>query len=371
MSSATASPVTSSAIPAPPFARCQGGSRGRVHFAGWTTEALSRVDVDAYVAAHNAEWRRLEWLINRGRKLTGAEADELVELYQRTATHLSVIRSSSPDPELVGAAVLAGGAGQSGGGRRPSSALAGRHPVRDVSFPAVAYRMRWWWIGCAVLGNLVALALAIWIVHSPEVQAGLGRPRDPRPGRARLRQLLHRALGVVLRVPGVGQQRVGVGRRADIRDPARHSHRVRAAAQPGQPRPARRPDVRLRQGRRLLRPDPPARPAGADRRVPGLRRGTETRLDDHRSGAAPPQPGARRGGPRRRQHRHRSDRSAAGVRPHRGLRHRPGAHTWLRISIGVPPRPRSSPTSSSSGDAPPGRARPATPTSSRCGPVAG
>jgi len=59
------------------------------------------VDVDAFVARHSGEWRRLEELLSR-RRLTGAEADELVLLYQRTATHLSVVRSSAPDPALVG-----------------------------------------------------------------------------------------------------------------------------------------------------------------------------------------------------------------------------------------------------------------------------
>ena len=32
---------------------------------------------------------------------TGAEADELVDLYQEVATHLSVIRSSAPDPAVI------------------------------------------------------------------------------------------------------------------------------------------------------------------------------------------------------------------------------------------------------------------------------
>ncbi|MGH3241549.1 MAG: stage II sporulation protein M [Spirillospora sp.] len=138
------------------------------------------MDVDAYVAAHNADWQRLEWLINRGRRLTGAEADELVELYQRTATHLSVVRSSSPDPQLVGrlSSLVA----------RARAAVAGAQaPLwRDVtrfatmSFPAAAYRMKWWWLGNAVLGNLLALALAIWVVHSPEVQASIATPDEIR-----------------------------------------------------------------------------------------------------------------------------------------------------------------------------------------------
>lgn len=53
------------------------------------------MDLDVYVTAHRAEWERLDQLLRRGGKLTGAEADELVALYQRTATHLSIVRSSA------------------------------------------------------------------------------------------------------------------------------------------------------------------------------------------------------------------------------------------------------------------------------------
>jgi len=132
------------------------------------------VDVDAYVAAHNAEWRRLEWLINSSRKLTGPEIDELVELYQRTATHLSVVRSSSPDPMLVGrlSGLVARGRAAVAGAQAPLWRDVSRFAT--TSFPAIAYRTRWWWLGCAVLGNLLALALAIWVARSPEAQAAVG-----------------------------------------------------------------------------------------------------------------------------------------------------------------------------------------------------
>ncbi len=138
------------------------------------------MDVDAYVAAHNADWLRLEHLINRGRRLTGAEADELVELYQRTATHLSVVRSSSPDPQLVGklSSLVARGRAAVAGAQAPLWRDVTRFAT--VTFPAVAYRMKWWWLGNAVLGNLLALALAIWVVHSPEVQASIGTPDEIR-----------------------------------------------------------------------------------------------------------------------------------------------------------------------------------------------
>lgn len=59
------------------------------------------MDLDVFVAAHEAEWRRLETLLRR-RRLTGPEADELVSLYQRATTHLSLISSAAPDPQLTG-----------------------------------------------------------------------------------------------------------------------------------------------------------------------------------------------------------------------------------------------------------------------------
>ena len=58
------------------------------------------MDLDAYVAAHQPAWQRLDHL-GRHRPRDGAEADELVDLYQEVATHLSVIRSTAPDPAVV------------------------------------------------------------------------------------------------------------------------------------------------------------------------------------------------------------------------------------------------------------------------------
>ena len=58
------------------------------------------MDLDAFVGAHQPAWQRLDSLCRR-RPRTGAEADELVDLYQEVATHLSVIRSTAPDPAVV------------------------------------------------------------------------------------------------------------------------------------------------------------------------------------------------------------------------------------------------------------------------------
>jgi uncharacterized membrane protein SpoIIM required for sporulation len=133
-----------------------------------------RVDVDAYAAAHDAEWRRLEKLVNSARKLSGPEIDELVELYQRTATHLSVVRSSSPDPHLVArlSSLVARGRATVAGAQAPMWRDVTRFAT--VAFPAAAYRLRWWWVGITVVGNVFAVILAVWVARNPDVQASIG-----------------------------------------------------------------------------------------------------------------------------------------------------------------------------------------------------
>lgn len=134
------------------------------------------MDVDAFVAAHSGEWQQLERLINRSRKLTGPEIDELVELYQRTATHLSVVRSSSPDAVLISrlSSLVARGRATVAGAQAPMWRDARRFAT--MSFPAMAYRLRWWWLGTTVGSLLVALVLAIWVARDPEVQATISTP---------------------------------------------------------------------------------------------------------------------------------------------------------------------------------------------------
>ncbi|HEY7485393.1 MAG TPA: stage II sporulation protein M [Streptosporangiaceae bacterium] len=138
------------------------------------------MDVDAFVAAHHGDWLRLERLINRGRKLTGAEIDELVELYQRTATHLSVVRSSSPDPVLVGrlSSLVARGRAAVTGAQAPMWRDATR--LVTVSFPATAYRMRFWWLCTAALSIVTGTIVAIWVARNPEVQASIATPYEIR-----------------------------------------------------------------------------------------------------------------------------------------------------------------------------------------------
>jgi uncharacterized membrane protein SpoIIM required for sporulation len=131
------------------------------------------VDVDAFVAAHQAEWDRLDWLVHRRRRLSGAEVDELVTSYQRVTTQLSELRSAGQDPALAArlSTRLARARAAISGAHTPAWHSVVRFAV--VGFPVMAYRLRWWWLGTAVISLLVALLAGWWIARSPAVQASL------------------------------------------------------------------------------------------------------------------------------------------------------------------------------------------------------
>ncbi|MGV9238510.1 stage II sporulation protein M [Streptomyces nigra] len=138
------------------------------------------MDLDVFVTAHRAEWDRLDTLLGRQRRLTGAEADELVVLYQRAATHLSLIQSSAPDPQLTGrlSQLVARARSAVTGTRRASWRDVTRFFAR--SFPAAVYRSRHWWVPTALLSTLVAALLGWWIGTHPEVQATIAAPSELR-----------------------------------------------------------------------------------------------------------------------------------------------------------------------------------------------
>ena len=131
------------------------------------------MDVDAYVSTHAGEWARLEQLVSRRRALSGDEVDELVSLYQRTATHLSVIRSSSPDPTLVArlSTLVARARSAVAGSPDPAWRDVGR--FFSVVYPAALYRSMRWWVSTGVAFCLVSLSLGAWVATHPSVQRQL------------------------------------------------------------------------------------------------------------------------------------------------------------------------------------------------------
>lgn len=134
------------------------------------------MDLEAYVERHQPEWDRLAELVARRRRLTGSDVDELVELYQRVATQLSVIRSSAPDPVLVSrlSTLVARARGVVTGAHAPA--------WRDltlffrVGFPAALYRTATWWVPVALLFVLGSTLLGTWIATHNDVQAAIAPP---------------------------------------------------------------------------------------------------------------------------------------------------------------------------------------------------
>src|ERR1700710_313914 len=134
------------------------------------------VDVDVYVARHRAEWQRLELLVRqaaRPRRLSGREVDELVDLYQRAAPHLSVVRTRAPDPRLVDSlsGLVTRARSVVAGARDPSWRAVSRFLLE--TFPAAVYLRRWWLLGTTVVCVAVALALGVWIADDAYVAGSL------------------------------------------------------------------------------------------------------------------------------------------------------------------------------------------------------
>ncbi|GED96126.1 stage II sporulation protein M [Gordonia crocea] len=130
------------------------------------------MDLDAYLDAHRAEWNRLDDLV-RTRNLTGAESDELLDLYQRAATHLSVIRSTSPDAQTVEylSTLVARARFRATGSRPLSWAVVATYLTRTL--PAGLYRLRWWWVPI-LIGSVVAMTVVVvWSLNHPNTMTWL------------------------------------------------------------------------------------------------------------------------------------------------------------------------------------------------------
>ncbi|ABS05292.1 putative membrane protein SpoIIM required for sporulation [Kineococcus radiotolerans] len=130
------------------------------------------MDVDAFRAVHEHEWSRLRRLVGQ-RHLTGQEADELVVLYQRTATHLSSLRSAQSEPVLLdelSTALVRARARLTG-----SRYTAWRQVVHFTTrgLPAALWRVRWWTTGAAAYTILLAVVAGAWMAGDPAAQASL------------------------------------------------------------------------------------------------------------------------------------------------------------------------------------------------------
>lgn len=124
------------------------------------------MDLDRFVTANRPAWDRLEALTRHAGRLTPAELDELVALYQRTSTHLSLARSRYREPALTAAlTALVGRAGSLIYGTRPRT-LRSAARFFTHSFPAALWHSRWFVAVSAALFLLPAVAVGAWIATS-------------------------------------------------------------------------------------------------------------------------------------------------------------------------------------------------------------
>lgn len=144
------------------------------------------MDLDVFLATHRTEWDRLEQLIRRRERLRGPEADELVRLYQRAATHLSILRSTAPDPAVLTrlSSLVAQARAAVTGTRTPVLAEIGTFFA--ARFPAAVYRAWPWWVSSGAVFTVITGLLAAWIAGSGRVRTAIASPehiRDmTRPG---------------------------------------------------------------------------------------------------------------------------------------------------------------------------------------------
>ena len=131
------------------------------------------MDLDAYSAAHRAEWDRLAALA-RQRSLSGEQADELIDLYQTGATQLSAIKTqagSTTQGDRLSVALSTARLRFTGTGANILSQLP-RFFV--LQLPAALYRLRWLTLAVAVASLVVAGLFAWWALGNPQVMANFG-----------------------------------------------------------------------------------------------------------------------------------------------------------------------------------------------------
>jgi uncharacterized membrane protein SpoIIM required for sporulation len=136
------------------------------------------VDLDRFVAAHRPAWDRLDELVDRAgrraQRLSPTEVDELVALYQRSATHLAIARGTYGDAALSASlTALVGRAAAVVYGTRPRTWRAAWRFVADT-FPAALWHARWFVAAATALFVVPFAAVAVWIALSPAALEATG-----------------------------------------------------------------------------------------------------------------------------------------------------------------------------------------------------
>lgn len=131
------------------------------------------MDIDAFVAAHQGAWWRLQQLTEAARKVTKVspdELDELVHLYQRSGANLAFARVEyASDSALVNRlTLLVSDAHGVLYGVRDTEVKRGIIQFATVTFPAAIYALRKFILVATILTFLPWAVFQIWLSVSPK-----------------------------------------------------------------------------------------------------------------------------------------------------------------------------------------------------------
>lgn len=131
------------------------------------------MDLDALAAARAAEWQRLGELSSR-RRLSGAESDELVALYQAASADLAEIKSTTgrtPQGDVLSTLLAAARLRLTRPEANPLRALP---RFFALQLPAALYRLRWTTLVIAAAFVVVVVVVAAWVAGDPALVDALG-----------------------------------------------------------------------------------------------------------------------------------------------------------------------------------------------------
>jgi len=131
------------------------------------------VDLDALTTARRHEWERLREL-ERRRRLSGRDADELVERYQAASADLAEAKTAAgrtPQADVISSLIA---------GARLRLTRGAENPLRAIprffvlQLPAALYRLRWTTLVIAAAFVAIVALVAAWISGDPVLVATLG-----------------------------------------------------------------------------------------------------------------------------------------------------------------------------------------------------
>jgi len=135
------------------------------------------MDLDSYSAAHREEWDRLAHLGSQ-RRLSGSEVDELMELYQSGATHLSAMKTSSGQSAQADHLSLTLSRARLRFTGASANIMSQLPEFFVVQLPAALYRVRWMSIIIAASVFAVGFLFAWWAIANPQVLEGFGTAEE-------------------------------------------------------------------------------------------------------------------------------------------------------------------------------------------------